>query len=143
MSNLATAIALASQGFRFKTDKAGEPYIMHCFRVMSNPRCNTDTKKILAMLHDTVEDEVFTLEQLQGHGFSIEILRKLNLLTHNRNTHTYDEYIKLISTDDDCVDVKLSDLEDNSQITRLKGLGKKDFDRMEKYHRSYVYLSRR
>lgn len=143
MSNLATAIALAAQGFRFKTDKAGEPYIMHCLRVMNNPKCNTNTKKILAALHDTIEDEIYTLEQLQGHGFSVEILTKLKILTHNRHLQTYDEYVKLVSTDDDCVDVKLSDLEDNSQITRLKGLGKKDFDRMEKYHRAYTYLSRR
>lgn len=143
MSNLATAIALSAQGFRFKTDKAGEPYIMHCFRVMNNPRCNTDVRKILAILHDTVEDKIFTLEQLQGYGFNMEILGKLKLLTHNSNIQTYDDYIKLIATDEDCVAVKLSDLEDNSQITRLKGLGKKDFDRMEKYHRSYVYLSRR
>lgn len=38
-------------------------------------------------------------------------------------------------------DVKLADLKDNSDITGLNGLTKKDFDRMEKYHKSYVYLS--
>ena len=36
--------------------------------------------------------------------------------------------------------IKLTDLEHNSKITRLKGLRKKDFDRLEKYHRAYTYL---
>ena len=47
-----------------------------------------------------------------------------------------------ISTDKLATKVKLADLKDNSDITRLKGLSKKDFDRMEKYHRSYIYLSK-
>ncbi len=34
--------------------------------------------------------------------------------------------------------VKLKDLEHNSRITRIKGLRKKDFDRLEKYHKAYT-----
>ena len=41
----------------------------------------------------------------------------------------------------DAKKVKKKDLEHNSTITRLKGLRKADFDRLEKYSRSYVYLS--
>lgn len=143
MSNLATAIALASQGFRLKTDKSGEPYIMHCIRVMNNPRCNTNDRRIAAMLHDTVEDEVLTLEQIATAGFSQHVVHLVALLTHDKNKCDYDEYIRRISTDEDASQIKMADLEDNSQITRLKGLGKKDFDRMEKYHKAYIYLSRR
>ena len=54
----------------------------------------------------------------------------------------YKDYIKAISFNADATKVKLADLKDNSDITRLKGLSKKDFDRMEKYHRSFVYLSK-
>lgn len=143
MSNLATAIALAAEGFRYKTDKAGEPYILHCLRVMNNPKCNTEDRKIAAVLHDVVEDGVCEFEDLAIKGFSNRIIFLLRLLTHDKKKVTYDEYIKTISIDDDATAVKLSDLEDNSQITRLKGLGKKDFDRMEKYHRAYTYLSRK
>lgn len=49
--------------------------------------------------------------------------------------------IKAISFNEDARLVKLADLKDNSDITRLKGLRKKDLERMEKYHRSYIYLS--
>lgn len=144
MSNLATAIALAAQGFRNKTDKAGEPYIMHCLRVMNNPKCDTNDRKILAILHDVLEDDICTQRDLLfDHNFHSSIVWKLVKLTHRKDKETYEEYIKTISTDEDCIAVKLADLEDNSQITRLKGLGKKDFDRMEKYHKAYTYLSRR
>ena len=37
--------------------------------------------------------------------------------------------------------VKREDLRDNSDITRLKGLRKKDFDRLEKYSKAFIYLS--
>jgi len=37
--------------------------------------------------------------------------------------------------------IKLADLRHNSDIMRMKGLSKKDFDRLEKYHRAYAYLS--
>lgn len=67
--------------------------------------------------------------------------RAIAIAAH-KPTDSYDNYIKMIVVNDDARRVKLADLEDNSRITRLKGLTKKDFDRMEKYHRSYVYLSK-
>lgn len=140
--NLAKAIALASDVFQNKTDKADEPYILHCLRVMQNVRCSHPDAKIVAMLHDVVEDTIITFDDLRKMGFSDNIVRTVDLLTH-RPEQPYDDYIKYIGLDDIATAVKLADLEDNSQITRLKGLGKKDFDRMEKYHRSYTYLSRR
>ncbi len=141
--NLAKAIALTATWFQNKTDKAGEPYIMHCIHVMNNPRCNTLDRKIAAMLHDTVEEEVCTIEDLQREGFSLRILFLVTLLSHDKNKMSYDEYIKGIVIDEDATQIKLADLEHNSNITRLKGIGKKDLDRTEKYHRAYMYLSRK
>jgi hypothetical protein len=37
--------------------------------------------------------------------------------------------------------VKREDIKDNSDVTRLKGLRQKDFERLEKYARAYTYLS--
>lgn len=137
--NLAIAIALAAEGFKNKFDKAGEPYILHCLRVME--RMDTEEEKIVAVLHDTVEDGVCTIEDLEKIGFSKNIVYSIHLLTHKEEC-TYSEYIRMISTDKVATKVKLSDLRDNSDITRLKGLTKKDFDRIEKYHTSFIYLSK-
>lgn len=137
--NLAIAIALAAEGFKNKFDKAGEPYILHCLRVMD--RMDTEEEKIVAVLHDTVEDGVCTIKDLEKLEFSSRIVYSIHLLTHKKED-TYSEYIRKVSTDVLATKVKLSDLRDNSDITRLKGLTKKDFDRIEKYHTSFIYLSK-
>lgn len=137
--DLARAISIAAVGFEKVKDKGGHPYILHCLRVMN--QMDTEEEKIVAILHDTVEDGVITIEELIKERFSQNVIYALILLTHEKGK-PYDEYIKGIATYALATKVKLADLKDNSDITRLKGLTKKDFDRMEKYHRSYVYLSK-
>lgn len=140
---LGLAIAIASEAFKSRLDKSGEPYILHCLRVMNKQ--TTTARKIIAVLHDFPEDSDYgsdwAFEYLRKKGFNDTILVPLRLLTHDPNV-PYDDYIKGVSTNADATEVKKADLEDNSQITRLKGLTKADFDRIEKYHKAYVYLSK-
>ena len=142
---LGKAIALAAKVFENSKDKGGQPYILHCLRVMDNLHTDDEELKIIAVLHDVPEDDPadadHVLRELRMLGFSDRVIKSLNLLTHRKET-TYDDYIKAISFNVDATKVKLADLKDNSDITRLKGLSKKDFDRMEKYHRSFIYLSK-
>lgn len=139
---LGKAISIASKAFENVKDKGGQPYILHCLRVMNNLHTDDEELKIIAVLHDLLEDcKQFTLGELQDLGFSKRVLKALDLLSHDPSI-PYDDYIKAISFNNDARLVKLADLKDNSDITRLKGLSKKDFDRMEKYHRSYMYLSK-
>lgn len=140
-SKLGLAFAIVAEAFKDKTDKAGEPYILHCIRVMSGVDPNDEEKRIAAVLHDLVEDTDWTIDKLRAVGFSERVLKLLFLLTHVKEEMTYDEYIERISNDPDATDIKRADLRDNSDITRLKGLRKKDFERMKKYHRAYIYLS--
>ncbi len=142
MNHLATAIAITSTIFKDKKDKAGKPYILHCLRVMHAVDQNDEELMSIAIMHDLVEDSngVYTVQILRELGFSERVCEAVKLLTHDP-LMPYDEYIKLIATNKDATKVKLADLIDNSNITRLKGLRKKDFERMEKYHRSFVYLS--
>lgn len=141
MNQLATALAITAEAFIDKLDKAGKPYMLHCLRVMHKLHSEDQELNAIAIMHDLVEDcPEWTLQKLANAGFSLRILSALTLLTHKKED-TYEEYIKKISTNPDAVKVKLADLRDNSNITRLKGLRKKDFDRIEKYHKAYVYLS--
>lgn len=139
--NLGNAIALAAKGFEFKFDKAGKPYILHCLRVMNNLHTDDDELNIIAVLHDCIEDNICTLSELISAGYSQRICMALLILTHDP-ADSYEDYIKKVATNPDTIKVKKADLKDNSDITRLKGLTKKDFDRMEKYHKAYVYLSK-
>lgn len=139
MDNLGLAISITAQAFEKVLDKGGQPYILHCLRVMNNTKGDISVK-CASVMHDLVEDTDWTFDRLRALGFSEKTIRLLYLLTHEKGT-PYDDYIKAISTDEEATDIKLSDLEDNSNITRIKGARKKDFDRIEKYHRAYIYLS--
>lgn len=92
--------------------------------------------------NDVVEDcPQWSLDKLMQTGyFTARVITGLKLLTHDPAV-PYDDYIKLIATSRDATLVKLADLKDNSNITHMKVLRKKDFDRLEKYNRSYAYLS--
>lgn len=139
MKKLALAIAITAEAFKEKLDKGEQPYILHCLRVM-NAVNGDECTKCAAIMHDLVEDcSEWSFTRLVGLGFSEKTMRLMYLITHCKET-PYDEYIKAISVDKDATEIKLRDLEDNSNITRLKGLRKKDFDRLEKYHKAYTYL---
>jgi (p)ppGpp synthase/HD superfamily hydrolase len=145
MNQLARAISLAAQEFDGRVDQGKQPYILHCLRVMNNLHTRDQELQAIAVLHDYAEDNSFfdieeSLAFLRDQGFSERIIRAVDLLSHRENV-SYDEYIKALAHNEDARLVKLADLKDNSNITRLKGLRKKDLDRMEKYHRAYIYLS--
>lgn len=139
--NLGIAIAITAEGFKNVLDKGNQPYILHCLRVMNNLNTNDWELKAIAVMHDNLEDGVCTAKDLINLGFSMRVIDTLMDLTHNKKD-SYEDYIKRISLNEDAVKIKLADLKDNSDITRLKGLTKKDFDRIEKYHKAYVYLSK-
>lgn len=140
MNKLALAIHIAAEAFKDKVDKAGKPYILHCLRVMNNVDQNDDELMQIAVLHDIIEDTDYTSNKLRKLNFSDRVIDALILLTHDKN-ESYDDYIRFLSINQDATKVKLADLIDNSNITRLKGLRKKDFLRMEKYHKAFIYLS--
>ena len=136
---LGKAIEIAVTAHAGQLDKGGSPYILHPLWVMNKVRHLRTTHMIVAILHDSVEDSDLTFEDIVNHGFSPEVIHSLILLTHVEG-QSYDKYIEAISTDEIATAVKLRDLEHNSKVTRLKGLRKKDLDRLAKYHRAYTYL---
>jgi (p)ppGpp synthase/HD superfamily hydrolase len=138
-NKLGRAIEIAATAHINQVDKGGKPYILHPLWVMDKVRHLGEDYMITAVLHDVVEDSDWTFEGLVKEGFSQNVMYALSLLTHNKET-SYEDYIKAIATDPIAKAVKLRDLEHNTKITRLKGLRKKDFDRLEKYHKAYVYL---
>lgn len=137
---LATAIALAAKAHEYQTDRGGHAYILHPLRMMMRLRTNDDELMAIAVLHDVLEDTDYDYEDLQTMGFSIRILDGVRALTRFE-TESYDQFIKRCAINPDAKLVKREDLRDNSDITRLKGLRQKDFERLEKYSRAFIYLS--
>lgn len=146
---LARAIAFASTVHAEHLDRGGQPYILHPIRIMSrimHKYPDRDEMAIVAICHDTIEDG---WEDNLTLGFEIfsqkvtnddEVLEALILLTHKKGVEYFD-YIKGLQYNFIARNVKIEDLTDNSDITRLKGLREKDFERLKKYHKSYCFLT--
>ncbi len=139
-AQLAKAIAIAANAFKGKLDKGGQPYILHCLRVMNGIDQSNPQLMQVAVLHDLIEDcPDWTIARLEEEDFSVRVCDLIEMLTHE-NDEPYDDYIRRISANPLASEVKLADLRDNTNITRLKGLRPQDFERLEKYHRAYVTL---
>ena len=137
MSNLGRAITIAASAHQNQLDKNGAPYILHPIRVML--KMEGEEKMIAAVLHDVVEDSDWTLDRLRGEGFSERIINLVDLLSR-RDAETYDEFIQRIRMDPTAVEIKLADLEDNMDLTRLPEISAKGISRLIRSHHHWIGL---
>ncbi|HEV2687243.1 MAG TPA: HD domain-containing protein [Bryobacteraceae bacterium] len=137
MSTLARAIAIAAQAHVDQREKSGAPYIMHPIRMML--RMDTDAEKMVAILHDVVEDTPWTLDQLRTEGFSEEVVEAVDCVTR-RHTETYAEFVERARYNPVARKVKIADLEDNMDIRRLPNVSDKSLERLKKYHEAWRSL---
>lgn len=138
--NLDTALKIAIEAHAGQVDKAGMPYILHPLRVML--ALSTEEERIVAALHDVVEDSSVTLEDLAWAGFSESVVEAVALLTHSED-ESYEAYIGRISLHSLAKRVKLADLEDNMNFRRLWKLEEQDRERMDRYRRAVEALSKK
>jgi len=104
-------------------------------------RCRTDDAKVVALLHDVVEDTSVTHEDIAAEGFSPEVLAALRLVTHDDPAISYEDYVRAMAGNEIAKEVKLADLEDNSDIRRLNEVDEKAVARFRKYHFAYRFLT--
>ncbi len=137
MATLDKAIIIAAKVHQNQTDRYGRHYILHPIRVMMS--VDSEKEKIVAMLHDVIEDSDWTLEMLRIEGFSEDIINAIDCLT-KRNGEDYMDYINRTKADKIARKVKIADLEDNMNIKRITNLNEKDSQRIRRYHRAWKYL---
>ncbi len=142
MSDFNKALALAFEAHANQFDKAGEPYVLHPIRVASS--FTDEPARIVAVLHDVLEDnKQFTPDRLRAEGFDEEIVRAVVALTRHEDTEGEDAYLEYICSLSDeplAGRVKLADLNDNMNISRIPTPTEKDFLRVSKYRRAYSIL---
>jgi len=134
MSNLNTllqkAIDLAHQAHAQQVDKGGQPYINHPLRVMA--KMETLQEKIVAVLHDVVEDSDLTLEDLLVQGFPADIVDSIAALTKIAGEE-YETYLQRVMENAIALRVKIADMTDNLDISRIPHPTAKDWQRLTKY----------
>ena len=131
MATLERAIEIARQAHAGQVDKGGADYIGHSLRVME--RCETEEQKIVGVLHDVVEDSDWTFEMLEEEGLTPDIIEALKCLTKLSEDENYDDFIVRVMTNPLAVKIKLYDLEDNLDVSRLDSLTDADIVRYKKY----------
>lgn len=123
------ALRIAVIAHEGQRDKGGNPYLLHPIRVADLVK--TEDEKVLALLHDTVEDAGVSLEDVRER-FGAEIAEALDHLTH-RDGESYSEYLGRVIENPLAARVKLADLRDNMDLTRLERPTERDFRREKKY----------
>lgn len=147
---LATLIGISSMAHselgKKSLDRGGEPYILHPMRIMNavGSKFEGDFRykvMMVAIAHDLIEDTHWTIEDLRARQITDEdVLEALTAITKTDDV-SYFYYIANIRLNKLAKEVKKEDIQDNSLMTRLKGVTDKDFKRTKKYHASYMFLS--
>ena len=136
--NLEKAIEIAQEAHKGVKDKGGHDYINNPIRVMH--AMSNDQEKIVAILHDVVEDSDWTFDRLKEEGFEDSVIESLRCVTKYSEEEDYQEFIKRAATNKIATKVKMADIEDNLDLSRLGTLTEKDLTRIEKYKKALKYL---
>lgn len=134
---LELAIEVATQAHKGQLDKGGNPYILHPQAVAA--ALDSTENKIVAYLHDVVEDTEITLEDLKEMGFTYRIVNSIRILTKSKDI-SYEDYLKSVKKDSNAWHVKMADIKHNMDISRIPEPTAKDFARIEKYKKALAFL---
>lgn len=115
MNRNKVAYFIAKLAHKNQLDRVGKPYIYHPIRV--SLKVKSVDEKIVALLHDVVEDTDVTLDDL-CEIYEYEIVAAIDAIT-KRDTDHYKEYLQRVKENFIALPVKLADIEDNLDKTRL------------------------
>ncbi len=139
MTIIEKAIALAVQKHAGQIDKGGQPYILHPLRLMF--KVKTPEQQIVAVLHDVLEDTDTTVVDLISLGFSSEIIEAIQALTKKEGESRIQAAYRAVKNPIARA-VKLVDIADNMDLTRIAQPSEKDLLRLEEYkHVQQILLS--
>lgn len=142
-SKIDQALLLTASRFEGIGDEDGQPYMLHCLRVMLS--FTDPTLQIVGLMHDLIEDTPTTLDELIQLGFGADIVEAIGLLTRTREI-SYADYIIRLKANEIARQVKQADLRDNSDIRRSlyrASRPKEDLKQAGRYMVSYQYLDGR
>lgn len=138
MSLLRSAETTATDAHSGQVDIGGHSYVEHPKYVANSVDCLE--QKIIAWLHDVLEDTKLTEDDLRKLGFTESIIYSVKLLTRNKNMD-YEEYLWMLKQDKNAKEVKLADLAHNMDTSRLgRELKERDKRRMEKYEKAVEFI---
>lgn len=120
-----------------QVDKGNIDYFSGHIQTVVNT-VTTNNEKIVAYLHDSIEDTNLDLNSL-NNIFGNEIIEAISTITKDKKTN-YIKYIKSVKSNKLAKAVKIADLKNNSDLSRLSTVTEKDLQRIEKYKKALNIL---
>lgn len=136
---IATSVEVALQAHDGQVDKAGKPYIHHPLRLMA--KMDDEISKAVAVLHDVIEDSDFTANDLIARGIPFDVVTRVEALSR-RDGESYMQFIDRIAPDEITRKVKIADLKDNMDLSRLPEVTDVDTKRNARYQKALLRLER-
>lgn len=139
MDYLLLAKQIVKHAFKDKVDLVGGPYYNHLEAVASMLTDKSTYLQTAAYLHDLLEDCPEWTEGALHALFPDEVVGIVVTLTR-RPQEPYKAYIERVGRCPQATVIKLADLHDNMDVTRLAVLTDKDVERLRKYLDAYHTL---
>ncbi|MBN1449210.1 MAG: bifunctional (p)ppGpp synthetase/guanosine-3',5'-bis(diphosphate) 3'-pyrophosphohydrolase [Bacteroidetes bacterium] len=124
------ALAIALDVHEGQTDRHGSAYILHPLHVGLG--AYNDIEIAAGFLHDVIEDSTLTVDDLRNEGFPEEVLTIVDHLS-KREGEEWEAYIDRVMEHEPSMRVKLLDLEQNMDTTRISSFNDRDRDRFTRY----------
>lgn len=137
MTQLEIALEIAREAHAGQKDKGGADYLEHPLYVSSQMK--TEEEKVVALLHDVIEDGGYSAGMLLERGISRRCCEAVQAISRKPG-EDYMAYIRRVRQDRLAASVKIQDLLHNSDLTRLEKVEKVDLDRLEKYQKALKLL---
>ena len=130
MSTLERAIAIAAQAHAGQLDKGGAPYVLHPLRVMQKQ--TSEEARIVGVLHDVLERGAgWTLARLEQEGFAAPVLAALDAVCRREGEDEVQSALRA-AADPLALSVKLAELADNCDLSRIASPSEDDRARAQK-----------
>lgn len=137
MITFKTTLSIVKLAHATQRDKSGNLYWKHPKDVADRLKKFPMAYRIVALLHDTLEDTHITPKWLREFGYSEEIIEAVMILSdnHKPNAMTYRQWLQYILTTENeiAIAVKYADMLSNSSPARAALLQYRDSDLLKRY----------
>lgn len=138
MATLERAIELAARAHAGQEEETGTPYILHPLRLMA--RFASTEERMVAVLHEVVEDCGVELATLHKEGFPEAVMSAVDALTR-RTDEAYADYLKRIVPNPLARRIKVADLEEHADLSRIQAPTEEDRRRNAEFQGKLAMLA--
>jgi DNA-binding protein Fis len=124
IAQAATMMAINCHSMELR--RSGERYLDHVMGVAADPRL-TPRQRVIALLHDVLENSNYTTDDLRDIGFPSSIITSLEHITKLDHEKVYLHFIQRVGLDRDAAAVKRADIKHNSHDAKEEKIKKYQF----------------